>query len=153
MQRRSFIKTTASAGLIAWLSADGIWHSFDAQSIDALEQRFRKPESSDHTHVMWFWLSGNISCEGITLDLEAMQRVGLRGVLQFYASISIPEGPVAYGSDEWIALKRHALQEAKRLGISFAVHNCPGWSSSGGPWITPELSMKQLTWSELNVRG
>ena len=31
--------------------------------------------------------------------------------------------------------------------------NCPGWSSSGGPWITPAYSMKQLTWSELLVRS
>ena len=31
--------------------------------------------------------------------------------------------------------------------------NCPGWSSSGGPWITPEYSMKQFTWSETLVRG
>jgi hypothetical protein len=33
------------------------------------------------------------------------------------------------------------------------MHNCPGWSASGGPWITPELAMQQITWSELYVSG
>jgi hypothetical protein len=37
--------------------------------------------------------------------------------------------------------------------MEFDIMNCPGWSSSGGPWITPELSMKQFTWSETLVRG
>ena len=31
--------------------------------------------------VYWFWLNSNITKEGITADLEAMQRVGIGGVL------------------------------------------------------------------------
>ncbi|TSA36574.1 MAG: hypothetical protein D4R64_07195 [Porphyromonadaceae bacterium] len=31
--------------------------------------------------VYWFWLNGNITREGITADLEAMNRVGIGGVL------------------------------------------------------------------------
>jgi len=48
-----------------------------------------------------------------------------------------------------------AAGEADRLGIEFAMHNCPGWSSSGGPWITerPEYSMQTLTWTETPVTG
>ncbi|HYO24784.1 MAG TPA: glycosyl hydrolase, partial [Lacipirellulaceae bacterium] len=32
-------------------------------------------------------------------------------------------------------------------------HNCPGYESSGGPWITPELSMQEIVWSEKPVAG
>src|SRR5581483_8698029 len=60
---------------------------------------------------------------------------------------------VDYGSPQHIELLRHAAREANRLGLEFAMHNCPGWSSSGGPWITPELSMQTLTWSETYVTG
>jgi hypothetical protein len=33
------------------------------------------------------------------------------------------------------------------------MHNCPGWSASGGPWITPELAMQEVTWSETYISG
>jgi hypothetical protein len=33
------------------------------------------------------------------------------------------------------------------------MHNAPGWSSSGGPWITPDDSMKYLTWTESRATG
>jgi hypothetical protein len=31
--------------------------------------------------------------------------------------------------------------------------NGPGWSASGGPWVTPPLSMKRLVWSETDASG
>ncbi|GAB3529601.1 hypothetical protein GCM10027443_09220 [Pontibacter brevis] len=98
-------------------------------------------------------MNGNVTREGITLDLEAMQRVGVGGFQNFDAGTGIPEGPVKYLSPEWLELKKHAIREADRLGLEFTMHNCPGWSSSGGPWITPELGMQQLTWSEASVKG
>ena len=52
-----------------------------------------------------------------------------------------------------VRVKAHAVKEAARLGIDYVMHNCPGWSSSGGPWITPEYSMQKLTWSEIEVVG
>lgn len=48
---------------------------------------------------------------------------------------------------------KHAAAECERLGLSFGVHNCDGWSSSGGPWITPEQSMKMVVWSETIISG
>jgi len=47
----------------------------------------------------------------------------------------------------------HAIKEGKRLGVEIGIHNAPGWSSSGGPWVTPELSMQQIVWSETTVQG
>ena len=58
-----------------------------------------------------------------------------------------------YLGPEWLELKAHAAREALRLGLEFTMHNCPGWSSSGGPWITPERGMQQLVWSETVVAG
>ena len=98
-------------------------------------------------------MNGNVTAEGITLDIEAMKRAGIRGFQIFQVGTGIPKGPVDYSSAEHARLLQHAAKEADRLGMEFDIMNCPGWSSSGGPWITPELSMKQFTWSETLVRG
>src|SRR5262249_44766019 len=80
-------------------------------------------------------------------------RVGLGGALIFNAGESIPKGPVDYGSRAWLELMTYAVREADRLGLGLAMHNSPGWASSGGPWITPEGSMQQLGGSETKVTG
>ena len=122
-------------------------------SPSALEDDFKEPPSSAYPQVYWFWMNGNVTQEGITLDLEAMKQVGIGGVFNFDVGTGIPKGPIEYLSKEWLELKKHAIREAGRLGIEFTMHNCPGWSSSGGPWITPELSMQQITWSETYISG
>ena len=43
----------------------------------------------------------------------------------------------------------HACREAKRLGLEINMNNDAGWNGSGGPWITPELSMQRVVWSEV----
>ena len=123
------------------------------QAPSTLEAEFRNPPSSAYPQVYWFWMNGNVTKEGITLDLEAMKQVGIGGVFNFDVGTGIPKGPVQYLSTEWLELKKHAIREAGRLGIEFTIHNCPGWSASGGPWITPELSMQQITWSETYISG
>ena len=42
---------------------------------------------------------------------------------------------------------RFAMQECARLGLTFGTHNCPGWSSSAYPDVTPEYSMLELVWT------
>ncbi len=93
---------------------------------------FLNPPASARAHTWWHWNNGNVGREGITADLEAFARAGLGGVQLFYASCTIPDGPVAFNSPEWHDLFRHASRECQRLGLEFCFHNCPGWSSSGG---------------------
>lgn len=106
-----------------------------------LERDFERLSDKARPYTYWFWMNGNITKEGITKDLEAMHRIGVGGVFNLEGGTGIPKGPVTYLSGEWSELKAHAVAEAARLGIDYVMHNCPGWSSSGGPWITPEYSM------------
>ena len=148
--RRDFLKYTAATGVVALaapLAAPA------ARGVADLEATFLHPPDSARPWVLWHWMNGHVAREGITLDLEAMRRVGLGGVINFDAGTGIPKGPVQYLGPEWFELKEHAIREAARLGLEFVMHNCPGWSSSGGPWITPERAMQQLTWSETHVEG
>lgn len=90
-------------------------------------------------------MAGNVTKRGITLDLEAMKAAGIGGAHIFDAGQGIPEGPIAYNSPQWRDLMTFAVKEADRLGLDMTMHNCSGWSSSGGPWVKPEDAMKRTT--------
>lgn len=127
----------------------------------ALAAQFQSPPDSARPWVYWFWVAGNITREGITADLEAMQRVGIGGVLIMdvdqpnpNALVQFgPRGPVRFASPEWRELFCHAVAEAKRLGLEVNMNNDAGWCGSAGPWITPELAMQHVVWSETALEG
>lgn len=153
MKRRSFLKFAGSTGLVTLITPTSVISSIRNKVEGSLEDSFKNPPASAKPFTWWHWMNGNITKEGITLDLEAMQRVGVGGVQCFNVGSGIPKGPVDYLGKEWLELTRHAIREAGRLGLEFDMHNCPGWSSTGGPWITPEMSMQQVVWSETFVEG
>jgi len=118
-----------------------------------LEKSFKSPPDSAKPYTWWHWVNGNVSKKGITKDLEAMKAVGLGGFVLFDASVGIPGGPVKYNSTQDHQLRSFAIAEADRLGLDAGMNNASGWSSTGGPWVTPEHSMKRVVWSETTVRA
>jgi len=124
-----------------------------ARGAEDLEHDFAQPPDGAKPWVNWFWLDGNITREGITADLEAMERVGIGGALLMDVTQDIPAGPVRFGSQQWREMFRHTVAEAQRLGLKISMNNAPGWSGSGGPWITPDLAMQKLVWSKTNLFG
>ena len=135
--------------LLAFLAFCHVLHSGES-----LETLFANPPAGAHPHTWWHWCSGNVSKEGITLDLEAMHRIGVTGAQIFNVSLGgTPEGSVSFGSPEWSELNQHAIKEAARLGMELAFMNCAGWSESGGPWVTPEQSMQNVVWTETHIKG
>ncbi len=159
MKRRSFFKniTLGSAGII--LMPGFVRGSFsDPGNLllpdwDQIENFYLNPPDSSRPWVFWMWMNGNITKEGITLDLEVMKRMGIGGAICFNSAVGIPRGPVDYASEPWMDATEHALKEALRLGLQISLHNSPGYSGSGGPWITPEMSMQQLVWTETQIKG
>ena len=118
-----------------------------------LEKGFVTPPDSAKPHTWWHWMNGNVTKEGITADLEAMARVGIGGAQIFNAGCGINPGPVNFMTPEWREMMKHAAKEADRVGVELCIHNCAGWSSSGGPWNTPEHAMQQIVTSETAVKG
>jgi len=109
-------------------------------------------------------MNGNVTREGITLDLEWMKRVGIGGMQNFDANIGniragqqempqFVEKRIVYHTPEWKALLHHAAAEADRLGLEMTMHTSGGWSETGGPWVKPAEAMKKLVWSETTVEG
>ena len=124
---------------------------------DTLEEAFRTPPPAARPQVWWHWMGGNVTESGILRDLRAMADAGIGGATVFNIRAHAACAPVmenaangrfAYRNDEYWRLLKVAAQEARRLGLELSLHNCPGFSVSGGPWITPELSMHKLTWTK-----
>ncbi|MBI5396209.1 MAG: glycoside hydrolase family 2, partial [Verrucomicrobia bacterium] len=125
-----------------------------AAADDALARGFAAPPDSTKPWCYWYWISDNISRDGLTRDLEVMARVGIGGALiGNVVDKDAPLGTVRIFSDEWWASLEHAIREAGRVGVQIGVFNGPGWSQSGGPWITPKQAMRYVVSSETRVKG
>jgi hypothetical protein len=83
-----------------------------------------------------------------------MKRVGVSGVV--WRGLAgpwwAPEGPAAPYTPEWNGLMQHAIHEAERLGMEFDISIDFGYGS-GGPHITPDISMQKLYWTQTVVEG
>ncbi len=128
-----------------------------AQSpVDPLWQGFENPPSSARPRVWWHWMNGNITKEGIKLDLEWMHRSGIVGFQNFDAALSTPqvvEKRLAYMTPEWKDAFKYAIDLGDQFGMEMAIAGSPGWSESGGPWVPPPHGMKKYVWSETVMQG
>lgn len=124
---------------------------------------FANPPESAKPGVLWMWMGSNLSKEGITKDLEALKAEGFNRTTMFsLADITTPwagkidKSPtpeIISWTEPWWKMVRHAAEESKRLGMDFGMYNGPAYESSGGVWITPELSMQEICWSQNKAAG
>ncbi|MFV0327097.1 MAG: glycosyl hydrolase [Bacteroides xylanisolvens] len=125
-----------------------VWVTINAVA-QVSETCFVNPPCDARPNTYWEWMNGNIDKEGLTKDLEYMKRANYGGAMIFDAGVGIPRGSVDYNSSQWKEAVLHAVKEAERLGLGLSIHNSPGYSGTGGPWVPVECSMKQLVWTEV----
>ena len=121
-----------------------------------IQNVFTNAPDSLKTSVYWYWISDNISREGVIKDLHAMKAQGINRA--FIGNIGLNPGEAPYGkvklfSTEWWDILHTALKTATELNIEIGIFNSPGWSQSGGPWVKPEQAMRYLAFSETKVKG
>src|SRR5579864_7173004 len=127
-----------------------------SQTSDSLKKGFENPPPDARPRVWWHWMNGNITKEGIKLDLEWMHRVGVAGFQNFDAALATPqvvEKRLAYMTPEWKDAFKYAITLGDDLGMEMAIAGSPGWSESGGPWVPASQGMKKYVWSETIVHG
>ena len=81
-----------------------------------LYEEFVSPPESVQTAVYWYWISGNISKEGVVKDLNSMKEAGINRA--FIGNIFLedtPSGEVKIFSDEWWEILHLALKTATEL--------------------------------------
>jgi len=123
---------------------------------DPLLGGFLDPPNGARPRVWWHWMNGNISNQGIELDLEWMHRIGLGGVTIFEGSINTPQvvpHRLIYMTPEWKDAFKTAVTTARGFGMEVAIASSPGWSETGGPWVPAPQGMKKMVWSATRVEG
>jgi len=123
---------------------------------DPLLDGFVHTPHSARPRVWWHWMNGNISKDGIRADLEWMHRIDLGGVQVFDAALATPQvvdHRIAYMTPEWKDAFRYATILGDQLGLEIAIAGSPGWSETGGPWVTGPEAMKKYVWSETQIEG
>ncbi len=123
---------------------------------DELMRGFLDPPNGARPRVWWHWMNGNISTDGIKLDLEWMHRVGLGGVTIFEGAINTPQvvpERLIYMTPEWKQAFNYAVTTARGMGMEIAIASSPGWSETGGPWVPAAQGMKKMVWSSTRIEG
>ena len=127
-----------------------------AETSANLEKEFRTPPESAKPRVWWHWMNGNVTKEGIRADLQWMKRIGIGGFQNFDAAFNTPQivpKRLVYMAPEWKDAFLFTTKLGDSLGLEMAIAGSPGWSESGGPWVTPVQAMKKYVWSETRIEG
>lgn len=146
---------TALCGLLMAVTVS-IGNSAEKEGEAPLDAGFVNPPDDSRPRTWWHWVNENVTEYGITKDLEAMKRIGLKGA----QITNIYQGgpPESQGEDvilspAWLKAVTHAAKECERLGLTLGASSAAGCSGSGGPWITPELSMQEVVWRQKLIKG
>ena len=127
-----------------------------------LSSEFVHPPLIYRTYVWWHWMGLTISKYGIKRDLIAMKKAGVAGATicpiasQALVGKDMPNSgvaPIHYWTAKWWQMVQYACKVAHKLHLKIGMENCPGFSASGGPWMTPALSMKKIVWTSTTVKG
>ena len=153
--RKTALLTSATAALAIATFAFA-QNAGTSSTQDPLAQGFVNPPDSAKPRTWWHWTNGNVTEAGITKDLEWMKRVGIGGFqLVDVASGNgqVVEPKIHFATPEWYHAVTHSAEDAKRLGLEMSIFSCAGWSEAGGPWVSDEMAMKRLVWSETDITG
>lgn len=117
---------------------------------------FSSPPREYRPRVWWHWMNGNITEDGIRKDIGWMDRSGIVGFHIFDAGFDTPQivkERLPYMSDGWKKAFNLALDLADSLGMEVSITSSPGWSLTGGPWVSRDDAMKKVVWTETTAGG
>ena len=146
---RNIVIVLLSLFLIQCLKSDDLTD----EDYSRIQDNFLNLQDSNRLWCYYYWIDDDISKEGVTKDLEAMKDFGIGAVLIGNINPDEVDGRVPLLGDEWWDIMIHAVNEGHRLGIDVGNFNSPGWSQSGGPWVSYDKAMRHLVYSETNIYG
>lgn len=119
-----------------------------------IHTQFTAPPTEYGPHAWWHWMNGDVDPEQAVADLTWLSEQGIAGVQLFDAGMGpAPDKPLTFGSDAWRDAVKLSAGTAQSLGMDFVITTSPGWSATGGPWVTQEQAMKKWVWSVTSAKG
>ena len=95
-----------------------------------LDSGFVTPPDSIQTSIYWYWISDNITKEGVVKDLQSMKQAGInRAFIGNIGLADIPYGKVTMLSEAWWEILHAALKTATELNIEIGIFK------GSGEWI------------------
>lgn len=126
-----------------------------------LHDAFLNPPDSIKVGCYYYWVNEHVDPEGVKKDLKWMKD---NGITLAYLATDIRNrtswvkpwdnqdfGDNKFQSDLWWENVHTAFKTASENGIEMGIFNCPGWSQSGGPWITEDNAMRNWTPSGIEI--
>ena len=125
------------------------------------EEVFSNIPDTAKTGAWWHWMGSYVTKDAIVKDLDWFKEMEIGSVTIFGLADTCAPCSMKFGNSpvkeivaftpEWWKLVKFACEEAEKRGIEVGVHNCPGYTSSGGSWIPPRLAMRELVFNVTNV--
>lgn len=90
---------------------------FPKASAQSLEETFRTPPEEAKPLMIWQWMDGMVTREGITADLEAYKAAGIGGVQQFL----VGGGSFMLEVPEWLRSGSARPSQGRKAVVSYKV--------------------------------
>lgn len=128
---------------------------------DSLWNAFLIPPNSIRVGCHYYWVNENVDPKGVKAALQYMKDNGitlafLATDIRYRTRWENPWEGETFGKNKflsklWWKNLRTALKTASELDIEMGIFNCPSWSQSGGPTITPYILPKFIRQRMLNT--
>ncbi len=121
-----------------------------------LPEAFKNPPMEARPGAYWCWLNGSVDHDQMTREMEEAKALGMRGFeiwdIGVYRPVNmVPAGPAFLGEESLKSIK-HAMTEAKRLGLELNMIAASSWNA-GGAWVKKSDGSKRIASSSLTVAG
>ena len=117
---------------------------------------FVNPPLEARPGAYWCWLNGHVDHEQMTREMEEAKALGMRGFEIWDVGVIRPVGIVPVGpaflGEESLKTIKHAMKEAKRLGLELNMIAASSWNA-GGSWVKKSDGSKRIASSAVEVTG
>jgi len=149
--RRQFLERSATGLLLTGIPARvlGAGEAATPDALAPLRTLLLAPPNAAKPMTRWWWFGGAVTPEEISRELVQMKEAGLRGAeIQPVYPVAVDDASrgihhIHYYTDAWWDVLRHAVREARRLGLQLDFTLGSGWPY-GGPFVTAGLAARRL---------
>ena len=150
------ISSTACLLLLTMLVVCFVFCGCAASDDKVSPDAFVNPPLEARPGALWCWLNGYVDHEQMTREMEEAKALGMRGFEIWDIGVLrgkelVPHGPAFLGEESLKSIK-HAMTEAKRLGLELNMIAASSWNA-GGAWVKKSDGSKRIASSSVDVTG